>query len=217
MTKSELKAIISECVAEQMAKINEAKELEELGEFEEATVEVQESNNFLVDLMEYEIPSFDEEVETVEEGANLDMRAEFKKMKPQIKQNLKDLKKAIKAKDKAEAKKLCAETISNIDKLEKAIKDCPSTAGSVIFGFYTAFSITYIRDLIICLFVPLGAPVLSLQKMVNDLRQLIADIKDSKASAADVLNSYRRRLLSQVHLMKMQVQKAQKKIDKMAD
>ena len=205
MTKQELKDLIRECVSEVL---DESVDFE-LQEATDISVEMEALSN----LYEFEIPTFDENDAALEEGANLDMRAKYKEARPKIKANLKALKKAIKSKDKAEAEKLYAEVTKQIDQLEKDIKAIPSTAGSAVISWWTSWTITYFRDLVIGLFVPFGFSILSIQEMVNNLRQLITDIKDKDASAADVLNAYRRRLLSQVALMKRAVAKIKPKID----
>lgn len=206
MTKQELKDLIRECVSEVL---DESVDNIELQEATDINAEVEA----IADLYEYEVPTFDEDDASLEEGANLDMRAKYKEAKPKIKANFKALKQAIKSKDKAEATKCYNEVMQQITNLEKDIKAIPSTAGSAVFGYFTGFTITYIRDIIISLFVPFGFAVLPLQELVNSLRQLIADIKDKDASAADTLNYYRNRLLSQVALMKRTVSKVKPKID----
>lgn len=205
MTKQELKDLIRECVSEVL---DESIDFE-LQEATDISVEMEALSN----LYEFEIPTFDENDAALEEGANLDMRAKYKEARPKIKANLKALKKAIKSKDKAEAEKLYAEVTKQIDQLEKDIKAIPSTAGSAVISWWTSWTVTYFRDLVITLFVPFGFSILPIQEMVNNLRQLITDIKDKDASAADVLNGYRRRLLSQVALMKRAVAKIKPKID----
>ena len=204
MTKSDLKLLIQECIEEMS--INENAEVE----VEEATDIVAEMSA-LTDLMEMEIPDFEDA--TIEEGANLDMRAKWKEKKGTIKADMKALKKAIKAKDKKEATAKYNTALKDIDDLIKDIKAIDSTAGSVVIGYFTAFTITFVRNLIICLFIPFGASVLAIQQSVNSLVQLVKDIKDPEASGADTLNMYRNTLLRNINLVRSKVVGMKKKID----
>ena len=98
--------------------------------------EIKDYSEIMAESMLVYTESFEEDTEVLEEGANLDYRAAYKKATREFKDATKACKKAVKNKDKAEAKKQITKMNKALDDCEKTIKGIDSSVGSAVLGYF---------------------------------------------------------------------------------
>lgn len=225
MTRSELKDLVKECIEEINLEESNLAAMEESGEYDALIKEA------YMDV--YLDEQTDAEPESLEEGANLDMRKAFKAGKQEFKAAIKAGKKELKAGNKDAAKAEFKKAEDAVDKMIAEIKKCDSTAGSVILGYFAG-------GLLVCLeFLPLnlasigaanataatgsaiaggaaaGIGIYGVVKgvtiFIKQLKQFISSLADEDASTADAFNKYRNQLLRYCNDLKKICKKLQTK------
>ena len=170
---------------------------------------VSESGDY-VDLRDFVLECYqavenDVEDDTFEEGTNLDIRAELKPMKAQYKKMMKEIKKAKKDGNIDKAIKI-AQQLSDLTKdVHKKINGMDSTVGSVIFGFFTSWTITFFRDLVLVLASPFTVGVTGFVAWAKDLiekwKKPVKRLINSEGLSKDDFNFYKNKALDQAENM----------------
>ena len=88
------------------------------------------------------------DIESLEEGANLEYREAFKAAKKEYKEESKKCKSYMKAKDWSSAKTCTKKMRAALDKAEKEIKSIDSTVGSAILGYFAAGLLDFTKIII---------------------------------------------------------------------
>lgn len=170
---------------------------------------VSESGDY-VDLRDFVLECYqaienDDEDETFEEGTNLDIRAEFKPMKAQYKKMMKEIKKAKKDGNIDKAIKIAQELSDLTKDVYKKIDRMDSTAGSVFFGAFTSWTITFFRNLVLLLALPFTVGVTGFIAWAKDLierwKKPVKRIVNSEGLSKDDFNFYKNKALDQAENM----------------
>ena len=160
-----------------------------------------------------EIDTLDFEMSAFDEGANLDMRAKYKKFIQEYKACTKSMKEAIKAKDKEKFESNYQKLNSKLDELEKDVHAIDSSAGSVIFGIYTWVTLTTAKDMkvffktLIPIYGPIQNLVYTVDQAIKGVNSIIDVIKNKKEFSADAINPYKIKLLANIKTMKEDLKK----------
>lgn len=94
------------------------------------------------------------EDDTYTEGANLEIRSYLKQLKKEYKMYMKEIKRARIANDYDRAVKSVEKLKEITDKYVKAIEITKSTTGSFIFGWFTSWTVNFLRNLGLSLLMP---------------------------------------------------------------
>ena len=233
MTRGELKDIIKECLEEI--------ELESV----DLTVTAEDCNVYGDAIIKYALNEGFEADESLEEGANLEMRKSFKKYKKEFKENIKYAKVNIKSGNFDEAKKFVNKAAENIANMEKEIKSIDSSAGSTVLGYFAAGLLSCVEYLPYGILAGLGASVAgsgaasgnvaksalgalistggliatyakAIPESIRSFKQLSDDLNSDESVSASDWNAYRNRLLVATSKLKKQVTNLSKCIDQKA-
>lgn len=136
------------------------------------------------------------------EGANLDARRFYKEFRKEYKITMKKAKKCIKQKNYSEAEKQIAKIEKSVKRATLMVKSCDSTIGSAIIGYFTNFTITFKRDLLLCLIPLVGIGIQGIVNFVEKTIGIVNSIVDSTRNKqkinADNFNLYKNQLLTQL-------------------
>ena len=115
--------------------------------------EIEDLNSTLFEIYSDLIESYEsqDDLETIDEGANLEMRANFKDSKKECKQHIKSYKKYLKDKDYKKASKELEYVLKELKSSKEKIKniDADSTSTTII-GFLVGFLISILEPFIHC-------------------------------------------------------------------
>ena len=174
--------------------------------------------------------SYDEEFT---EGANLEIRSQLKALKSKYKGSMSAIKSYRRSRDYVRAYKEVTTLEATLAEYERLINSTVSTAGSVLFGFFTAWSVTFLRDYVDLLVLSFAEDIIIGNTRMSDIdkqrahsiavkannivvkcRRLIEQwskpvdkLLKGKKLDLDDFNAYKNICLSQVNQMKKNVAK----------
>lgn len=172
------------------------------------------------------------EVETLNEGYNLDMRREIKACKKAFKIACSKCKSAIKDGDKkkalshiAEMKKAVAVCQQNIKQAGKDYTEGELTGSAIISLWTGAFAdIGYMMKCFLIALIPVagffGALILAIKKSISNVQVNIEDIKNNDGSRKDAvneMNSYRKNALSLLKDLEAKIGTLETKVKSMGE
>ena len=170
---------------------------------------VSESGDY-VDLRDFVLECYqaienDVEDETFEEGTNLGILEELKPAKAKYRKMMKEIKKAKKNGNIDKAIKI-AQELSDLSKdVYNKIDRMDSTVGSVIFGFFTSWTITFFRDLVLVLASPFTAGITSFiawaKNTIEKWKKPVKHLVNSEGISKDDFNFYKNKALEQAECM----------------
>ena len=198
--------------------IIESEDIEMRDTFVNEHNEVVDTNDFLLECALSIIESDDEDsMELATEGANLDIRRDYKAIKKRFKKNMKDIKKSIKKKNYDNAKELIDQTISDIKDTRTIIKSTEGDIGSFVFGLYTCDLIIFWRTIALSLIPFIGIPAASVWACVDELKHPVSKAvnKGIKNMTLDDFNLYKNVSISNLDRMITILDNAKKKIKTM--
>lgn len=160
----------------------------------------------------YEEVLNDIEYQSLEEGANSDMRVAMKKYQKEYKDAIKSAKENIKAGKKADAKKDLKKAEAAVDKMEKGIKSIDSNTGDAIVGYYITCLINSAQYLVVA-FIPVVNIIGAIAININAIKDLIKSLDENKKeNASNAFNFYRSRLLNYCDKLKKEIKSIESKI-----
>lgn len=148
------------------------------------------------------------------EGANLDSRAEFKALMGAVKKKNHEIKTNIKSKNYDEAHKGIAKVQELLDKGYDKIKQLEGGIGSAVLGWCFSSFAFGLRDFLLC-FVPIVGQVVLIKQTIQEVAQVINNIKKDPEISADTFNAYRNALLARVRDLKKYYELLDKKVTRM--
>lgn len=170
---------------------------------------VSESGDY-VDLRDFVLECYqaienDDEDEAFEEGTNLDIRAELKPMKAKYRKMMKEIKKAKKDGNIDKAIKIAQELSDLTKDVYNKIDRMDSTVGSVIFGFFTSWTISFFRDLVLVLASPFTVGITSFiawaKYTIEKWKKPVKRLVNSEGISKDDFNFYKNKALDQAECM----------------
>lgn len=171
---------------------------------------VSESGEY-VDLRDFVLECYaeacnEEDDDIFEEGANLEIREEFKTLKKKYKQMMKEIKKARKEKKYDKAIPKATELVKLTNDIYRKIDETDSTVGSVFFGLFSAWTLTFLRDLLLTLASPFTLHITGLISFIKNLiekfKKPVTKIVKSEYLSKDDFNLYKNSALDQANNMK---------------
>lgn len=170
---------------------------------------VSESGDY-VDLRDFVLECYqaienDDVDEAFEEGTNLGILEELKPAKAKYRRMMKEIKKAKKNGNIDKAIKI-AQELSDLSKdVYNKIDRMDSTVGSVIFGFFTSWTITFFRDLVLVLASPFTAGITSFiawaKNTIEKWKKPVKRLVNSEGISKDDFNFYKNKALEQAECM----------------
>lgn len=170
---------------------------------------VSESGDY-VDLRDFVLECYqpienDDVDETFEEGTNLGILEELKPAKAKYRRMMKEIKKAKKNGNIDKAIKI-AQELSDLSKdVYNKIDRMDSTVGSVIFGFFTSWTITFFRDLVLVLASPFTAGITNFiawaKNTIEKWKKPVKRLVKSEGISKDDFNFYKNKALEQAECM----------------
>lgn len=170
---------------------------------------VSESGDY-VDLRDFVLECYqaienDDVDEAFEEGTNLGILEELKPAKAKYRRMMKEIKKAKKNGNIDKAIKI-AQELSDLSKdVYNKINRMDSTVGSVIFGFFTSWTITFFRDLVLVLASPFTAGITSFiawaKNTIEKWKKPVKRLVNSEGISKDDFNFYKNKALEQAECM----------------
>lgn len=149
----------------------------------------------------------------IREGTNLDIRAKYKSFKKEYKIKMKEIKDAIKKENYSIALKRAKELKDMLNIVEKSVNNEISTTGSVIFGFFTDWTVSWLRTFALC-FVPfIGAPLSAIWSFIDSWGKPIKKNAKSEVLSKDDFNFYKNNVESRLKYMNSCIDKLIKKIE----
>lgn len=170
--------------------------------------------NFIIQC--YEAVSMDnEDLDVVTEGTNLDARAILKKFKKEYKKEMREIKKNIKTENFDVAKKGCEKLLEILKEVKKEMTNLEgaSTVSSVIFGFFTSFSVNFLRSFTLCLIPYFGSIIASIMKLINEWSKPLQKAINGEYLELDDFNAYKNAVESKIGSMERVIKNTMKKID----
>lgn len=144
-----------------------------------------------VNIMESVDGYYGDNLELMEEGANMEMRRVFKAHIKSIKTNIKEMKKYMKANDHVSAAKSIAAAREELDIVNKKIDSLDaSSVGSVVLGWLASDLPVMGRTLVACL-VPFVGFFVGLTTLVKRINVIIDDSKKRGYTDTQDFNMYR--------------------------
>lgn len=156
-----------------------------------------------------------------QEGANLDIRAKLKEATKLYNKNMKDIQKALKAGEYNNARR-------NIETLRRSLADLrediekidASEIGSIVFGLYTAFTINWLRKLVMIL---LAIPTLGISLGIEEIRSMIeawgrpaSKFANGERMSGDDVNAYKNTALERMNYLIGTLKRLDRNIQKLA-
>lgn len=156
-----------------------------------------------------------------QEGANLDIRAKLKEATKLYNKNMKDIQKALKAGEYNNARR-------NIETLRRSLADLrediekidASEIGSIVFGLYTAFTINWLRKLVMIL---LAIPTLGISLGIEEIRSMIEawgrpvfKFANGEHMSGDDVNAYKNTALERMNYLIGTLKRLDRNIQKLA-
>lgn len=157
--------------------------------------------------------SEEKELDVLCEGTNLDIRKRFKEYKKKHKMIIKELKKQLKMGHYDEASKLLKELKQECEEVHKKILDTPSTIGSVIFGLWTSWTVTFGRDLALCLTI-VGIPAAELLSFIENYGKLFRDLFNGELNL-DSFNLYKNKIDACFKTFEANIKRLEMKLDEL--
>jgi hypothetical protein len=157
-----------------------------------------------------------------QEGANLDIRAKLKEATKLYNKNMKDIQKALKAGEYNNARR-------NIETLRRSLADLrediekidASEIGSIVFGLYTAFTINWLRKLVMIL---LAIPTLGISLGIEEIRSIIeawgrpaSKFANGEPMSGDDVNAYKNTALERMNYLIGTLKRLDRNIQKLAN
>lgn len=168
--------------------------------------EIVDLNDFILecvnDLME---ESYDNDVVT--EGANLDIRAKFKKMKKEYSASMIEIKKLMKNNKFAEAEEEANKLLVLVKKAKKEVERIDSGVGSVVFGYFFDWTLTFLRTFAACLIPFVGPYVAAILILIDEWKRPIKKIIEGDSLSEDDFNFYKNTAISRMESIEKSVNK----------
>lgn len=170
---------------------------------------VSESGDY-VDLRDFVLECYqaienDDEDEAFEEGTNLDIRAELKPMKAKYRKMMKEIKKAKRDGNIDKAINIAQELSDLTKDVYNKIDRMDSTVGSVIFGFFTSWTISFFRNLVLVLASLYTAGITSFiawaKNTIEKWKKPVKRLVKSEGISKDDFNFYKNKALDQAECM----------------
>ena len=193
----------------------EYKESEDIDMFDITEKEQKDIKYFLsecyLEMLEDEIIENNDDVLT--EGANLDARQILKKFKKIYKEEMAEIKTNLKESKYDESKKGCENLLALLKDAKKELLALESTVGSVIWGFFTAWTINFLRNFALGLIPYFGSIIASIQDIIEGWGKPIKKIINSEEVEMDDFNKYKNVIESRFEKMEKVIKDTIKKID----
>ncbi len=171
---------------------------------------VSESGEY-VDLRDFVLECYteacnEEDDDIFEEGVNLDILSEFKPLKKKYYQMMKEIKKARKEKKYDKAIDKATELSELTNDIYKKIDKTDSSVGSVFFGFFTSWTVAFLRNLLLILAAPftfnITAYIAWIKNLIEQWKKPVTKMVKSEGLSIDDFNFYKNVALDQAANMK---------------
>lgn len=176
----------------------------------EAMIECMQDTLFFEDVLDDD--TYDDEL--IEEGANLEVRSYLKELKRDYKAYMREIKKGRSTGDYPRAIKAVQELSKVADKYVTLIENTESGIGSFILGWYTSFTVTFLRDLLLAVMSPftLGITgfVASIMNLYETMGRGLGKLANrDKVKITDDFNAYKNKTL----VVAKKIQKSVKELE----
>lgn len=176
----------------------------------EAMIECMQDTLFFEDALDDD--TYDDEL--IEEGANLEVRSYLKELKRDYKAYMREIKKGRSSGDYPRAIKAVQELSKVSDKYVTLIENTESGIGSFILGWYTSFTVTFLRDLLLAVMSPftLGITgfVASIMNLYETMGRGLGKLANrDKVKITDDFNAYKNKTL----VVAKKIQKSVKELE----
>lgn len=151
----------------------------------------------------------------VTEGTNLDIRASLKKFKKTYKTEMSKIKVYIKENKYDQAKKCCQKLLDILKDTEKEVSMTDSTTASVVFGFFTSWTLSFMRSFALCLIPAFGPVLADVMQLIEAWSKPAKKLIDGEGVTKDDLNAYKNTVESKIKSMETIIKNTMKKIDSM--
>lgn len=184
----------------------------------EAMIECMQDTLFFEDVLDDD--TYDDEL--IEEGANLEVRSYLKQLKREYKAYMKEVRKGRMSNDYPRAIKAVKELEKITDKYVTLIQNTDSSAASFVLGYFTSFTITFLRDLGLTIIAPftmgISAIVGSFMNLYENWGRGLGKLANhEKVKITDDFNTYKNKTLSMAKKLQVSVKDLEKTIMKEAN
>ena len=137
------------------------------------------------------------------EGANLDIRDILRRAESNYRKTMGQINKAMKAEDYKKAQSLVEELIDDLSKVKSDIEDIDGgDTGSIIFGFFTAFTVNWLRYIVNMVLSPvtfgLSYLVESVMELIDSWGKPVSKAMSGDRLSADDFNAYKNTALKRI-------------------
>ena len=184
----------------------------------EAMIECMQDTLFFEDVLDDD--TYDDEL--IEEGANLEIRSYLKQLKREYKAYMKEVRKGRMSNDYPRAIKAVKELEKITDKYVTLIQNTDSGAASFVLGYFTSFTITFLRDLGLTIIAPFTMGISAIVGTFMNLyekwgRGLGKLANRESVKVTDDFNAYKNKTLSMAKKLQTSVKDLEKTIMKEAN
>lgn len=141
----------------------------------------------------------------VSEGVNLDVRAIFKENKKNYKTKMKNIKTNLKENKFDDAIKEAEGLLDDIKEMKKQVSKFDSTVGSTVISYFTAWTLTFLRTLALCLIPVYGSIISSIWNLIEEFKKPVVKIVKGEPLSVDDFNVYKNQAESRMDQMEKTV------------